>query len=331
MGPQRRTSSSGRSRRGSAPPTPSSSPPGTAALHLALLALGVGPGDEVVVPAYTFPATANAVELCGARPVLVDVDPGHVHRATRRASSTRSPPRTRAVLARPPLRPSRRLGGAADRGAAGGARWSRTPPGRSARATAAMPCGALGLLGCLSFHPRKIVTTGEGRCRHDGRGRARRRGPAPAPPRHRRPRRLDIPAPGFNYRLARPPLRDRRSPSSHASRSCSPLASGSPAGTRSGSQHLVGTPSAAEGDRHGWQAYVIRSTAATRRSPGCAPQGSRRRSAPTRSTASAPTATAGVFPGADRAFERALALPFATSLTEADVRTGRGGARPLRP
>ena len=60
---------------------------GTAALHLALMALGIGPGDEVIVPAYTFPATANAVELCGARAVLVDVDPGHVqprHRAGRR-------------------------------------------------------------------------------------------------------------------------------------------------------------------------------------------------------------------------------------------------------
>ena len=48
---------------------------GTAALHLALLALEIGPGDEVIVPAYTFPATANVVELCGARAVLVDVDP----------------------------------------------------------------------------------------------------------------------------------------------------------------------------------------------------------------------------------------------------------------
>ena len=43
--------------------------------HLALLALEIGPGDEVIVPAYTFPATANVVELCGARAVLVDVDP----------------------------------------------------------------------------------------------------------------------------------------------------------------------------------------------------------------------------------------------------------------
>jgi len=48
---------------------------GTAALHLAVLALGIGPGDEVIVPAYTFPATANVVALVGATPVLVDVDP----------------------------------------------------------------------------------------------------------------------------------------------------------------------------------------------------------------------------------------------------------------
>ena len=41
---------------------------GTAALHLAVLALGIGKGDEVLVPAYTFPATANVVALAGARP-----------------------------------------------------------------------------------------------------------------------------------------------------------------------------------------------------------------------------------------------------------------------
>src|SRR3972149_11678704 len=48
---------------------------GTDALHLAVRALGIGPGDEVIIPAYTFPATANAVELCDAKAVLVDVDP----------------------------------------------------------------------------------------------------------------------------------------------------------------------------------------------------------------------------------------------------------------
>ena len=49
---------------------------GTGALHLALLSLGVGPGDEVIVPDLTFGATASVVLACGARPVLVDIDPG---------------------------------------------------------------------------------------------------------------------------------------------------------------------------------------------------------------------------------------------------------------
>lgn len=48
---------------------------GTATLHLALVALGIGPGDEVIVPAFSFVATANVVELVGATPVFVDIDP----------------------------------------------------------------------------------------------------------------------------------------------------------------------------------------------------------------------------------------------------------------
>lgn len=48
---------------------------GTSALHLALLALGIGPGDEVLVPSFTFAATANSVALTGAKPVFVDINP----------------------------------------------------------------------------------------------------------------------------------------------------------------------------------------------------------------------------------------------------------------
>src|SRR5690606_38876617 len=49
---------------------------GTTALHLACLAMGLGPGDEVIVPALTYVASANAVAYCGARPVFADCDPG---------------------------------------------------------------------------------------------------------------------------------------------------------------------------------------------------------------------------------------------------------------
>src|SRR5579884_2760180 len=126
---------------------------GTAALHLAVLALGLEPGDEVLVPAYTFPATGNVVALSGLRPRLVDVDPETMNIDPAKVEVG---PRTRAIL---PVhlfgRPARLeelpdLPVLEDAAGALGAR-------RRGRA-----CGSLGLLGCLSFHPRKIVTTGEG-------------------------------------------------------------------------------------------------------------------------------------------------------------------------
>jgi dTDP-4-amino-4,6-dideoxygalactose transaminase len=70
---------------------------GTSALHLAALALGLGPGDDVVVPAFTFIATAWAASYVGARPVFADIDPAHycVTAETIRAALT---PRTRAIV-----------------------------------------------------------------------------------------------------------------------------------------------------------------------------------------------------------------------------------------
>ena len=133
---------------------------GTAALHLAVLALGIGPGDEVIVPAYTFPATASVVRLAGATPVLVDIDPATFNLDLARVYDSVTP-RTKAVLAvhlfgRPldwealqsAVPPDVLL--IEDAAGALGARWR------------GMPCGGLGTMGCLSFHPRKIVTTGEG-------------------------------------------------------------------------------------------------------------------------------------------------------------------------
>ena len=52
---------------------------GTAALHLSLMAMEIGPGDEVLVSAFTFPATANAVEMVGATPIFVDCQAGSVN------------------------------------------------------------------------------------------------------------------------------------------------------------------------------------------------------------------------------------------------------------
>src|SRR5438093_9799321 len=70
---------------------------GTAGLHLALVALGIGPGDEVIVPTYTFASTAISVMHVGARPVLVDVEPRTLTldpEATQRAITER----TKAIM-----------------------------------------------------------------------------------------------------------------------------------------------------------------------------------------------------------------------------------------
>lgn len=135
---------------------------GTAALHLALLALDVGPGDEVVVPASSFVATANAVLMTGARPVFADVDP-HTANLDPEDATRRFTPRTRALMvvhqlglpanleACLALCESRGIPLVEDAACALGARVGGTPIGR--------PHGAVA---CFSFHPRKVITTGEG-------------------------------------------------------------------------------------------------------------------------------------------------------------------------
>lgn len=134
---------------------------GTAALHLAMLALEIGPGDEVIVPDFTWPATANVVSLVGASPVLVDIDPITYNmdpEALRRALSSR----TRAII------PVHLFGLAADMGAILELARVRDIPVVEDAACAlgayyrGQKCGSLGLLGCFSFHPRKSITTGEG-------------------------------------------------------------------------------------------------------------------------------------------------------------------------
>lgn len=134
---------------------------GTAALHLALAAAGVGPGDEVLVPAFTFVATANAVLMVGARPVFVDVDPATftMDPADARRALT---PRTKALL------PVHLYGLAADLDpllelAAGRDLALVEDCAQSHGATyRGKVTGSLGDLGCFSFYPTKNLAVGEG-------------------------------------------------------------------------------------------------------------------------------------------------------------------------
>jgi perosamine synthetase len=131
----------------------------TAALHLALHVLDVGPGDEVVVPSFSFIASANAVRYCGATPVFADVDPltGNITTAT---VAPLLGPRTKAVLAvhqggvPADVAELRSSGGnvpvVEDAACAAGSTYR----GRSV--------GAGAPLAAWSFHPRKLLTTGEG-------------------------------------------------------------------------------------------------------------------------------------------------------------------------
>jgi dTDP-4-amino-4,6-dideoxygalactose transaminase len=132
----------------------------TTALHLILAAMDIGPGDEVIVPAFTWVATANVVIYCGATPVFVDVDrstfnmdPAQVARKVTK--------RTKAIIA------VHLFGLCADVDAI-----ARSAPGipivedaacaAGAGYTDGRPAGTLGYAAAFSFHPRKAITTGEG-------------------------------------------------------------------------------------------------------------------------------------------------------------------------
>jgi dTDP-4-amino-4,6-dideoxygalactose transaminase len=127
---------------------------GTDALILALRALGLGPGDEIIVPAMTFVATASAVAACGARPVFVDVRPGDLlmDPATVEAAVG---PRTRALL------PVHLYGLAADMDALGAIAqrhglWLVEDAAQAHGATwRGRRVGTFGAAGCFSFYPGK--------------------------------------------------------------------------------------------------------------------------------------------------------------------------------
>jgi perosamine synthetase len=284
---------------------------GTAALHLAALALGIGPGDEVIVPAYTFPATANVVALAGATPVLVDVDPETFNLDPAKVELT---PRTKAIV---PVhlfgRPARLeelpdvtlLEDAA--GALGAQRRGR-------------PCGGLGAAGCLSFHPRKIVTTGEGGAvTTNDAGLAERvrsyrhHGWSPSD------RYDDMPGGAFNYRLADilcaigiPQVRRLEELLAARER----IAAGYVERLR---DLPVKLPAADEGDRHGWQAYVIQLDDRDQVMERLRAAGIQCQIGTYALHRLSAYRDQGAFPGADACFERALALPLHSRLTDGDL------------
>ena len=173
---------------------------GTAALHVALLGLGVSPGDEVIVPSLTYVATANAVSYCGATPVLVDsgsstwnLDPQAVDAAVTH--------RTVGIIA------VHLYGHPADMDALGAIARRRglflledAAQAHGARYRG-KPVGSLGDAGAFSFFGGKLVTTGEGGMVVTDDGglaetaqRLRNHGHDPA-------RRYHVTQLGFNYRL----------------------------------------------------------------------------------------------------------------------------------
>jgi len=136
----------------------------TAALHLALEALGVGAGDEVIVPTWTFAASAEVVVYRGARPVLVDVDRRTLN-ATPEAILAAVTPRTRAVIAvhiaGMPGEIDRLVDLLEGRGIAVVEDAAHAFPSRIG-GPAGRYAGTFGRAGAYSFYATKTITTGEG-------------------------------------------------------------------------------------------------------------------------------------------------------------------------
>lgn len=131
----------------------------TTALHLALVALGIQAGDEVLVPAFTWVSTANAVMYCNATPVFVDIDPITFNIDPDKIKE-KITAKTKAII------PVHLFGLCANIDAIRevAPQLKIVEDGACAAGSAFLgkPAGSLGDIGCFSFHPRKSVTTGEG-------------------------------------------------------------------------------------------------------------------------------------------------------------------------
>jgi perosamine synthetase len=133
----------------------------TTALHLSLIAMGIGPGDEVILPSFTFVATANAIEYTGATPVFCDIDLNTFNIDVKEVPK-KVTEKTKAIIPvhlfglsadmKPILKIAEQHGLRVIEDAACG--LGSYYDGRHV--------GTFGDSGCFSFHPRKAITTGEG-------------------------------------------------------------------------------------------------------------------------------------------------------------------------
>jgi dTDP-4-amino-4,6-dideoxygalactose transaminase len=138
----------------------------TTALHLALLAMGVGPGDEVITVSHSFIATANAIRYCGATPVFVDIEPGGYNMDPSLIEPAITA-RTRAILCVHQVGMPCDLARIVDIGRRHG--LAVIEDAACASGSEILWNGAWERIGkphgdvaCFSFHPRKVITTGEG-------------------------------------------------------------------------------------------------------------------------------------------------------------------------
>jgi perosamine synthetase len=138
----------------------------TTALHLALTAVNLAPGDEVITASHSFIATANCIRYCGATPIFVDIDPDTYNIDPVRVAEAITP-RTRAILAIHQMGMPCDLGALtalADRHGIALIEDAACAAGSQIRIKGNWdPIGKPhGRIACFSFHPRKVITTGEG-------------------------------------------------------------------------------------------------------------------------------------------------------------------------
>jgi len=133
----------------------------TTALHLALLTLGAGPGDEVICPSMSFIATANAITYTGATPVFADVDPDTFNLDPQAAAALITP-RTKAILVVHQVGLPADIDAFVALGREHGVKILEDAACAIGSRYRGKPIGGHTEMACFSFHPRKVLTTGDG-------------------------------------------------------------------------------------------------------------------------------------------------------------------------